>query len=90
MKDLIRCTKQVCARCQYRMRAGSSPGRDGNNDFNYCCNYLEIEGHSRIFKNGEMTYNAKYCSKYKSGEPLPTKINWNQCNLRSEEDDYEN
>ena len=89
MKDLIRRTKQVCARCQYRMRAGASPGRDGYSDYNYCCNYLEIEGHSRIFEDGKMAYDAKYCDKYKRGKTIPTKINWNQCNLRSSEDGNE-
>lgn len=82
MRDLIKLNKRVCAQCQYRMRAGASPGRDGDSDFNYCCNYMEVEGHSRIFENGVKAYDAKYCDKYKRGKPIPTKINWNQCNLR--------
>lgn len=95
MRELIKLSKRVCARCQYSMRAGASPGRDGENDFNFCCNFLSIEGHSRIFEDGELAYDPHYCDKYKQGKQIPSKINWNQCNLRrlddgnaEETDDY--
>lgn len=87
MRELIKLSKRVCARCQYSMRAGASPGRDGENDFNYCCNFLSIEGHSRIFEDGKLAYDPHYCDKFKRGKQIPSKINWNQCNLRRYSED---
>jgi hypothetical protein len=52
------------------MRAGAAPGRNGESDFNFCCNYMAITKHSRIFKNGSMRHDPKFCDKFEEGEQL--------------------
>ena len=77
MGELIKCTKQKCAKCKYRCRFGTSPS-GVQTVYNFCCNYLEIMGHSRIFEDSSMQYDPKYCDKFEEGKPVPAKIDWCQ------------
>ena len=53
MRELVKATKKICARCIYHQGVGSQPGKEQTN-YNICCNYLAAEGHSRIFEDGKM------------------------------------
>ena len=81
MGELIKCTKQTCAKCQYRMLFGVSPGHQ-RVSYNFCCNYLNITGHSRIFKDGVPQFDAKYCDKYEEGKVL-TGATWEDTSRRN-------
>lgn len=66
---MVRATLRVCKKCKYRTGFGSSPGKARERD-NYCCNYLAITGHSRIFENGKYAYDAEFCDKFEEGPQL--------------------
>lgn len=70
MAKRIKADANICAACCYHMGFGSQPGKeqkDAGHNKNVACNYLEIEGHSRIFKDGKMRFNPKYCDKFREG-----------------------
>ena len=84
MGELVKCTKNVCARCKYRCRFGTAPS-GAQKLYNFCCNYLEITGTSRIFENGHRRDIEKgYCDKFEPGKPIPAKLDW--CDRRRLED----
>ena len=66
---MVRATLDYCKRCIYRVGFGPSPGQARERE-NYCCNYLAIEGHSRIFKNGEYAYDPELCDKFVEGPQI--------------------
>ena len=70
MKKMIIVNPKICKSCKYHIGFGAQPGRlqtgSGENR-NVACNYLTITGHSRIFENGELKYDPKYCDKYEKG-----------------------
>ena len=88
MGELIKCTKYKCAKCKYRCRFGTAPSGK-QTVYNFCCNYLEVMGSSRIFENGSMKYDPKLCDKFEAGEPLPERIDWCQHTNRRDEDGRE-
>lgn len=73
MNELIKATHRVCNRCRYSMGFGSQPCNAEAPD-NICCNYMEIRGESRIFKDGKMAYNPAYCDKYEKGKRIVLKM----------------
>ena len=70
MAEQIKVNPQICASCKYHMGFGSQPNSDRAINNNVCCNYLDIMGHSRIFKDGKPQIDPKYCDKYEEGEQL--------------------
>jgi hypothetical protein len=50
-------TKKLCSTCKYR----------GAMEQKISCNYMTCTGHSRIFQDGKMAYDPKYCDKYEKG-----------------------
>ena len=55
--QMVKVNSKVCARCKYRINVEQKP----------CCNYIEVEGHSRIFEDGKPKYDPAYCDKYEAG-----------------------
>ena len=71
MSKLIRVSAKTCQKCKYRMGFGSQPGKEQKEKgqcMNVACNYLGIERHSRIFEDGKMAYDPKFCDKFKKGD----------------------
>lgn len=64
MEKMVKIGRSVCSKCQYRARFGQILG----------CNYLGIEGHSRIFQDKQPAYNPKYCDKFKEGEQIVPRV----------------
>lgn len=58
MRELIRVSSKVCARCKYRIQMEQKAA----------CNYSQVIGHSRIFEHGKMAYAPEFCDKYEPGE----------------------
>jgi hypothetical protein len=58
MKEMEKITKKLCSTCKYR----------GGTDQKISCNYMTCTGRSRIFQDGKMAYDPKYCDKYEKGE----------------------
>lgn len=58
---MVRITPKLCASCKYRINVEQKAS----------CNYLEVTGQSRIFKNGRLTHDPNYCDKYEKGDKLP-------------------
>ena len=75
MANMVKCTKYVCAMCKYRMRFGTAPSGQ-QKLYNFCCNYLEITGHSRIFVEGKRQYDADYCDKFERGKIAQPRFDW--------------
>ena len=50
--------QKLCSKCQFRIQV---EGR-------YACNYRNVTGRSRIFIDGKMAYDPKYCNKFKKGD----------------------
>ena len=86
MRQLVKATSSTCRQCKWSMGFGSQPGRcqseiTANN--NIACDYFARCGHSRIFEDGKMTYDPKYCDKFEKGprenniiHPVLTKNGW--------------
>ena len=58
MRVLVKADAKTCQKCKYHIGFGSQPGKEQKKAGHYknvACNYLAIEGHSRIFENAEMT-----------------------------------
>ena len=73
MSKLIKVSAKTCQKCKYRMGFGSQPGKEQKEKgqcMNVACNYLCIEKHSRIFKNGKLAYDPKFCDKFKKGDAM--------------------
>ena len=73
MRDLVKVSAKTCAKCKYRMGFGSQPSKkqkDEGHCMNVACNYIKIMQHSRIFENGEMAYDPKYCDKFEKGDAV--------------------
>ena len=73
MGTLIRVDARICASCRYRQGFGSQPGKEqteAGHNMNFACNYQKIEGHSRIFVEGKLAYDPKFCDKYKRGRMI--------------------
>lgn len=64
----IRISNDVCRTCKYRMGFGADPGGNNGCVNNVVCNYLSVTGHSRIFTDGKMAYDPKFCDKYDPGK----------------------
>ena len=82
MKKMVKATPAICSRCKYHMGVRSSPGRKQTNN-NVCCNYFELTGYSRIYENGKLAYDPKYCDKYEKGPSLNEAYRKNKFNPRS-------
>ena len=67
MSELIKVSPKICQKCKYHMGFGAQPGREQRVVSNVCCNYADIEGHSRIFENGVRLYDPAYCDKFDPG-----------------------
>ena len=73
MRGKVKLSVDICRSCKYHMGFGSQPGKqqiDEGHCKNVACNYMQIEKHSRIFKNGKMAYDPKYCDKYEEGDAI--------------------
>lgn len=64
MSKPVKASREMCIRCYYfRQPAGSLDGHTGN------CDYIGIEGHSRLIENGKRKDIPKgYCDCFKSCE----------------------
>ena len=63
--NLIKATKEVCARCKYH------GGTDAETLNDVYCNYLSLMGgRSRIFEGGVRSYPAEYCNKFAEGPSI--------------------
>lgn len=62
MGEMRKIERSLCATCKYRFKFGNY-GHNGKN----ACNYLDIEGKSRIFEDGEKVVPDGYCDKYEKG-----------------------
>lgn len=75
----------TCWNCCYHMPFGSDNGKGMRSTYvstNVACNYLEIEGKSRMFENGKQRLKTGYCNKYKPGR---TKTRaWTSDNMTTE------
>lgn len=72
MGRLRKLHKNLCANCVYRCRVGNF-GHNGQ----IACNYIEVEGQSRIFVNGEKVIPDGYCDKYVCGaESISSSRKW--------------
>ena len=73
MNKLIKATSKTCEKCKYRMGFGSQPSKKQKDEgklMNVACNYAKIMQHSRIFENGEMAYDPKFCDKFERGDAV--------------------
>ena len=78
MGKLRRATKDLCSKCSYRGTSGQT----------LSCNYLRIEGHSRIYENGVKMYEPEFCDKFREGD---ARNDWDEFNPKTVRyDDYEN
>ena len=57
MARMMKLTPELCDNCIF-MPAVRENG----------CSYLTLTGHSRIFENGKLAYDPKFCDKYEKGE----------------------
>lgn len=71
--QMVKVNSKVCSRCKYRINVEQKP----------CCNYIEVEGHSRIFEDGELKYDPKYCDKYCPGARITN------CNIEFHNVEYD-
>lgn len=62
MGEMRKLERYLCATCKYRFKFGNY-GHNGKN----ACNYLDIEGKSRIFEDGKKVVPDGYCDKYEKG-----------------------
>ena len=76
MRELIRVSPEICAKCKYHFPFGANPGHRECINRNIACNYKSITGHSRIFENGKMAYDPEFCDKFEQGEKLPDSGEW--------------
>ena len=87
MRDLVKVSAKTCAKCKYRMGFGSQPSKkqkDEGHCMNVACNYIKIMQHSRIFENGEMAYDPKYCDKFEKGDAVdPEEIHESTFDIKS-------
>ena len=60
MAIIRKISKGLCSKCQYRTKVGVLQA----------CNYLAIEGRSRIYENREAAFDPTLCDKFKKGEAL--------------------
>lgn len=73
---LVKCDFDHCSKCVYRMKFGSV-GESGVTPSNIACNYRALEGHSRIFENGQRKDIPNgYCDKFKEGESIAKGRGW--------------
>ena len=79
MRELVKATTEVCARCIYHQGVGSQPGKEQSNN-NICCNYYWTTGRSRIFEKGKMAYDPKYCDKFEADGKVRSAA-WNRDNM---------
>ena len=76
MANMVKCTKQICAKCKYRCRFGTAPSGQ-QKLYNFCCNYLEITGESRIFdEHGNPRFGAEWCDKFERGKIAQPRFDW--------------
>lgn len=52
-----RVDNNICASCKYR----------GFFQQRICCNYLGVTGKSRIFEDGKLRHDPRYCEHYEKG-----------------------
>ena len=62
MRILVEATQATCIKCKWRS------GIKGQ--CNVTCDYRDRTGKSRIFEDGKLAYDPKYCDKYEEGEPV--------------------
>lgn len=62
MRILVEATQATCFKCKWRS------GIKGQ--CNVTCDYRDRTGKSRIFEDGKLAYDPKYCDKYEEGEPV--------------------
>ena len=70
MGKKIKADAETCWNCCYHMSFGSDNGKRMRSTYistNVACNYLEIEGKSRMFKKGKLRMEPGYCDKFKPG-----------------------
>ena len=82
MRHLVKVCAKTCYACCYHMGFGSQPGKkqkEAGHSMNVACNYLSIEGHSRIYENGKKAYDPKYCDNFREG--IPQSEQWSSDNM---------
>lgn len=67
MRELVKINRKTCRKCKYHMLFGS-------NGTMVCCNYLTIEGRSRVYEDGEAQYDPKFCDKFTEGEKIVPRV----------------
>ena len=92
MNRKIKVNAHICASCKYHMGFGSQPGKEqteAGHNLNVACDYLNKEGHSRIFEKGKLRFPAEYCDKYERGRAFNdawTSDNMNAWKLEAEKE----
>ena len=64
MAIIRKISKGLCSKCQYRTKVG----------VHQACNYLAIEGRSRIYENREAAFDPTLCDKFKEGEQIIPRV----------------
>lgn len=88
----IKVNAHICASCKYHMGFGSQPGKEqteAGHNLNVACDYLNKEGHSRIFEKGKLRFAPEYCDKYERGRAINdawTSDNMNAWKLEAEKE----
>lgn len=70
MRELVRATSGTCRKCKWSMGFGSQPGNcqtEATANNNIACDYLNRAKRSRIFEDGQMAYDPRYCDKFEKG-----------------------
>lgn len=77
MRELVRVSTRVCARCQYHCYVKQRPA----------CNYLGLTEKSRIYENGKQLYDPEFCDKFVEGPQVEPK-RWCAPTIKREEIDH--
>jgi len=64
----IKVNSDICRTCKYRMGFGSNANHTTRSTV--ACNYLSLTGHSRIFEDGRLQMDPKFCDKYEPGDKI--------------------
>lgn len=71
MPRRVKCTKERCLQCKYRMNlTGAAMVKNGKSSALIACGYILKTGKSRVFENGHVSekYKSGYCNRYEPGE----------------------
>ena len=78
MRQLVKADRKTCKKCKYHTFMGNQPTKTNDN---ICCDYWNIEGHSRVFENGYAAYDPAFCDKFDTGKRSRNNNAWNRDNM---------